>query len=411
MSRNCVFLAATFAILQSASAAAQSDTITIHADRALDGTGNVWRNVTISVHDGKIIGVRRGGSKRRATYELGGLTLLPGLIDAHSHLSWDFNSAGRLHTSQDGDTPAQEILAEETNAKTTLLAGITTVQSPGSPQDSIVRRRIASGAIPGPRLLTSLEPLSDSRLSPDSLRTIVRTRKAEGADIIKIFASRSIREGGAATMSPDQLSAICSEAKTLGLRTLVHAHSVESMNRSIDAGCTQIEHGVFATPEVLNEMAARGTYFDPQCGLVFQNYLDNRSKYLGIGNFTDSAFAAMQRAIGLAQSALKLALATPGLKVLFGTDAVAGSHGRNVEELVCRVQRTGQSPMAAIISATSLNAKAMGLGAELGRLEKGYDADIIAVDGDPSRDITALRRVLFAMKGGTEYRFDARQRK
>ena len=119
----------------------------------------------------------------------------------------------------------------------------------------------------------------------------------------------------------------------------------------------------------------------------------------------------MQRAIGLAQSALKLALATPGLKVLFGTDAVAGSHGRNVEELVCRVQRTGQSPMAAIISATSLNAKAMGLGAELGRLEKGYDADIIAVDGDPSRDITALRRVLFVMKGGKEYRFDAPPKK
>jgi imidazolonepropionase-like amidohydrolase len=385
-------------------AAAQSKTITIHADRAIDGTGHSLRNVTVAVRGGKIVSVRRGSPKAKADYELGTLTLLPGLIDAHTHLAWYFNKAGRLHTSQDGDSPQDEIRAEEANADTTLLAGFTTVQSPGSPQDKDIRDRIASGAIPGPRLLTSLEPLGDARLSPDSLRAIVRTRKAEGADIIKIFASKSIREGGAATMSLNQLSAICGAAKTLHLRTLVHAHSVESMNRAIDAGCTQIEHGVFATPEVLRKMAARGTYFDPQCGLVFQNYLDNRSKYLGIGNFNDSAFAAMERAIVLAQSAMRLAFETPHLIVLFGTDAVAGSHGRNAEELVCRVQRTGQSPMAAITSATSLNAMAMGLGDELGRIAAGYDADLIAVDGDASRDITALRRVRFVMKGGKVYR-------
>jgi imidazolonepropionase-like amidohydrolase len=411
MNRSCVFFAATFALLQSASAAAQSDTITIHADRALDGTGNVWRNVTISVHDGKIIAVRRGGSKPRVTYELGGLTLLPGLIDAHAHIAWYFNKAGRLHTSQDGDTPADEIRAEDVNANTTLLAGFTTIQSPGSPQDKDVRDRIAGGAVPGPRLITSLEPISDSRLSPDSLRAIVRTRKSEGADFIKIFASRSIRDGGAATMAPEQMAAICGEANKLRLRTLVHAHSTESINRSVDAGCTQIEHGVFATPEVLRKMARRGTYFDPQCGLVFHNYLDNRPKYEGIGNYNEAGFAAMQRAIPLAVAAFRRALATPGLKVVFGTDAVAGAHGRNAEDLVCRVNEGEQKPMAAIISATSLNAKAMGLGAEIGRLEKGYDADIIAVDGDPSRDITALRRVQFVMKGGKEYRFDAPPKK
>jgi imidazolonepropionase-like amidohydrolase len=141
MNCKCLFLVATLAVTQSVSATAQSDTITIHADRALDGTGGVWRNVTISVHDGKITGIRRGGLKRRVTYDLGNVTLLPGLIDAHSHLSWYFNSGGRLHTSRDGDTPAQEILAEEANAKTTLLAGITTVQSPGSPSRDITALR------------------------------------------------------------------------------------------------------------------------------------------------------------------------------------------------------------------------------------------------------------------------------
>ena len=266
-----------------------------------------------------------------------------------------------------------------------------------------MRDRIAAGAIPGPRLLTSLEPLSDEGLSPDSLRALVRARKAEGADIIKIFASKSIREGGEATMSREQMAAMCGEANALGLRTLVHAHSTESMNRAIDAGCTQIEHGVFADNEVLRKMAARGTYFDPQCGLIFHNYLDNRAKYEGIGNYNEAGFAAMQKAIPLAQEMFRRAVAIPNLKIVFGTDAVAGAHGRNAEELVCRVQEGGQSAMAAITSAASLAAEAMRMGSHLGRVAVGYDADLIAVEGNPAADITALRRVRFVMKAGKVY--------
>jgi imidazolonepropionase-like amidohydrolase len=389
-----------------ARAQSRSDTIRIHAAHVLDGTGRSMGATTITVYGGRIVSIRSGGSRAKPDYELGSLTLFPGLIDAHAHIAWYFNKAGRLHTSQDGDTPADEIRAEEVNANATLLAGFTTIQSPGSPQDKDVRDRIASGAVPGPRLITSLEPISDSRLSPDSLRAIVRTRKSEGADFIKIFASRSIREGGAATMSPEQLVAICGEANKLGLRTLVHAHSTESMNRSIDARCAQIEHGVFATPAVLRKMARRGTYFDPQCGLVFHNYLDNRPKYEGIGNYNEAGFSAMQRAIPLAIAAFRRAMATPGLKIVFGTDAVAGAEGRNAEDLVCRVNEGEQKPMAAIVSATSLNAQSLRMGKELGRIAKGYDADLIAVDGDPSKDITAVRRVRFVMKGGKVYRFD-----
>jgi imidazolonepropionase-like amidohydrolase len=153
-------------------------------------------------------------------------------------------------------------------------------------------------------------------------------------------------------------------------------------------------------------MAERGTYFDPQCGLVFHNYLDNRAKYEGIGNYNEAGFAAMEKAIPLAEAGVRKALATPGLKLVFGTDAVAGAHGRNAEELICRVRRAGQDPTDAIASATSRAAESLGLGASLGRIAVGYAADLVATDGDPSREIEALRRVRFVMRDGTIYRHE-----
>jgi len=137
---------------------------------------------------------------------------------------------------------------------------------------------------------------------------------------------------------------------------------------------------------------------------VFRNYLDNREHYLGIGNYNDAGFAAMESAMPTAVSAVRRALATPGLKVVFGTDAVAGAHGRNVEELVCRVEQAGQKPVDAVVSATSRGAEALGLEKEIGAIAPGLQADLIAVEGDPSRDITALRRVVFVMRGGRVYR-------
>jgi len=385
--------------------AAQTTPVTIRAGRLIDGHGGVIENATIVVQEGRISRVDRGTS-RGTGYDLSHYTVLPGLIDAHAHLSWYFNRSGRYHTPNDGDTPVQSMLAMTANAFATLTSGVTTIQSPGSPEDKDLRDFIANGGTPGPRVLTSLQPISSPRFTPDSLREIVRRRKADGADFIKVFASQSIRDGGTQTLSQEQLDAICGEAKAQGLRTLVHAHSAESMRASTLAGCTQIEHGVFATEEVLKLMAERGTYFDPQCGLVFRNYLDNRAKYEGIGNYNEAGFAAMEKAIPLAVAALKRARATPGLKIVWGTDAVAGAHGRNVEDLICRVQDGGQPPMEAITSATSLGAEALGLGNQIGRIAPGYQADLIAVEGDPSKDITALRRVVFVMKGGRVYRWD-----
>lgn len=234
----------------------------------------------------------------------------------------------------------------------------------------------------------------------------MRQRKADGADAIKIFASKSIRERGTTTMSPEQLGALCGEAKALGLRTLVHAHSEESIRFAVLAGCSQIEHGIFATPEVLRLLADRGTYFEPQCGLIFRNYLENRAAYNGIGNYNDEGFAAMERALPMAANVIRQASATPGLKLIWGTDAVAGAHGREVEDLICRVREGGQPAPAAIASATSLAAEALGLGHDIGSIAKGYRADIIATAGDPTQDIESLRRVTFVMQDGRVHRVD-----
>src|SRR5438094_372983 len=200
--------------------------------------------------------------------------------------------------------------------------------------------------------------------------------------------------------SEEQLAAICSEAKQVGLRTVVHAYGPSVRMASL-AGCTEVEHGLYASDADLRLLAERGTYFDPQAGLVLQNYLDNKSHYLGIGNYTETAFETMQKVLPEFQELFRHAIRTRGLKVIFGTDAVAGAHGRNAEEFLYRVQTCGQEPMDALVSANSLAAEALGLRDRVGSLAAGLDADIIALDGDPLKDITAVRRVVFVMKGGT----------
>ncbi len=380
----------------------------VRAAELIDGAGAVRRNVDVLVQDGRIVSVSSRGTVPAGArlVDLGDRTLLPGLIDAHAHPSWYFNRAGRLHTGNDGDTPAQSLAALAANAWLTLQAGFTTIQSPGANADADVRDAINSNGLAGPRILTSLEPLTDRSGGPDSLRALIRQRKAQGADFIKLFASASIRDGGAQTMTDSQLVAACGEARSQGLRTIVHAHSAAAVLAATRAGCTEIEHGVFVTRDVLDSMAARGTFFDPQCSLVFRNYLDNRAHYEGIGNYNEAGFAAMERAIPLAAAAIRLALTVPNLRMLYGTDAVAGAHGHNAEDLVCRVESAGETPMHALMSATSVNAEALGLGAAVGRVAPGFAADLIATDGDPLRNIEAIRSVSFVMIGGHIVRND-----
>jgi len=224
--------------------------------------------------------------------------------------------------------------------------------------------------------------------------------------VIKIFASASIRDGGKQTMSDAQLQAVCGEANRLGMRTMVHAHSPESIKASVNAGCQQIEHGVFATDEVLKLMADKGVYFDPNVGVVLQNYLRNRAKYEGIGNYNAEGFNYMEKGLKLNEDMIKRAVATPRLMLVNGTDAVAGAHGHNADEIVERVRQGGQKPMDAIVSATSLSAKSMRLDKTVGTLASGFEADIVGLDGDPLADITAVTRVAFVMKGGKVYKND-----
>jgi imidazolonepropionase-like amidohydrolase len=371
--------------------------VVLKATTLLDGRGGVQKNAVVVVSGSRIVQVGGTPPAGALTIDLEGLTLTPGLIDTHSHILWHFNK-GRL--AADDEPPAQAAYHAARNAELTLDAGFTTIQSPGSPEDKFLRDAIAEGEIPGPRIRTSLQPLSEESGPPEKLRELVRERKAQGADLIKLFASKSIREGGAQTMTDAQLEAACSEAKSLGLRTLVHAHSAESAKAASLAGCTTIEHGVFVTDEVFDLMASRGTYYDPNIGLVLQNYLENKEKFLGIGNYTEEGFASMEKAVGIALETFKRALRHKDLKIVYGTDAVAGAHGRNYEEFLVRVQKGGMDPGAAIVSATSLSAESMGMGGEIGSIAPQMQADMVAFRGNPLTDPTAVSRAVFVMKGG-----------
>jgi imidazolonepropionase-like amidohydrolase len=310
----------------------------------------------------------------------------PGMIDVHSHLGWHFDKDGRYAARR--GTPAEEILYSAENAYVTLMAGFTTIQSPARPTTSNCAMRSRAGSSRA-RVLTSIRQINEGSGRP--------TRFAEGSATEERRRGRrqDLRVGQhsrrrQADDDRAQLEAVCGEAKTQGLRTMVHAHSPESIKASVDAGCDQIEHGVFADESTLKLMADKGVYFDPNVGVVLQNYLRNKAKYLGIGNYNEEGFAYMEKGLGLNATMIKKAVATPNLKMVLGTDAVAGAHGHNADEIVERVRQGNQKPMDAIASATSLAAKSMRLDKTIGTLAAGYEADLVGLDGDPLTDITAV---------------------
>jgi len=377
--------------------------IVIAADTLFDGKGQVLRNTRIVVEGSKIVAVDPKAGP--VDYDLRGLTTMPGWIDAHVHITWIFGKDGKNGGA--GSTPDEVAQQHANNARVTLLAGFTTVQSVGSPADLLLRDKINRGEIIGPRILTSAQPLfgqGEQTGTPDQIREYVRAQKEAGADLIKIFAAGGPTRS-APILSQPQLDAACDEAGKLGLRTLVHAYG-PAVRMAIAAGCSQIEHGVGATDDDLKLMASKGISLDPQAGLVWENYLLNKQKFVGTPNYpaTLEAFASMEKLIPLYHQFFEQVLKIPGLKILFGTDALAGSHGRNAEEFIDRVRDCGVDPMTAMVSANSLNAAALKLDDQIGSIAPGRQADIIALDGDPLKDITAVRRVVFVMKGGVVYK-------
>jgi imidazolonepropionase-like amidohydrolase len=384
--------------LLSGTLVAQSKPEVLQASTLFDGKGQVLHNTRIVVQDGKI--VRIDAKAGPVTYNLTGLTVMPGWIDTHTHIDWHFGPDGKLAGRDSGESPEQAAKAIDENARKTLLAGFTTIQNVGNPNDKALQERIDSGETPGPRILTSLQPIADAKLTPDEIRETVDARKQQGADLIKVFASTGLCSGGKQTMSQEQMNAACAEAKQQGLRTVVHAFG-HAVGISADAGCNSIEHGIGASEDDLKAIAQHGAFFDPQVGLVFQNYLDNREHY---PNLNHSCLDQLKDAMPQAAKLLQEAMTIKGLKIVFGTDAVAGAAGRNAEEFISRVRDGHQPAMDAMVSAQSLAAESLHMQAQIGSIAPGLQADIIALDGDPTKDITAVRRVVFVMKGGKVFR-------
>jgi imidazolonepropionase-like amidohydrolase len=402
-----LLVALTAAPPAAAQVASPAEPIVLIPDRVFDGRGGVVEGRAVVLRSGRIerlvdaegldedLNLR--GVRRLA---LPGLSLLPGLIDTHVHIAWSFGLDGRTLTAASPETVEQRVLLAAENAARTLRGGVTTVQSLGDELDLTLRDMIARGNLAGPRILTSAGAITDPELTPEDLRAAVRDFAQRGADVIKVFASASIRVGGTPTLSQEQLDAICGEARAAGLRTVVHAHSSESARRVAMAGCTGVEHGALLDRATLELLAERGVFYDPNIDLVLRNYFENEERFLGVGSYTAEGFAQMRAAVPKALETFRTALTVEGLRMVFGTDALAGAHGRNVEELIYRIERGGQPVLDAITSATSLAAESLDMGSEIGTVAPGFVADLIAIEGDPRQDPAALSRVRLVLENG-----------
>jgi len=375
--------------------------VVILTAHALDGHGGTLENAHIGVADGKITSLSAppGGM----VIDLRRYTVMPGWIDTHVHLDSHWDRTGRIAT--ESEPPMETAIGIAAAAWDTLMGGFTTVQTVGDPSEKPLRDAIRDHGFPGPRVLTSLGwVVGTAETTPDELREMVRERKAQGADLIKIFASSSQRVGATPTLTEAQLKILCDEARAVGLRSMVHAYRSQ-VAAAARAGCGQIEHATYATREELQVAADAGTYISPQVGLVVQNYIEEKARYLGVGNYTEEGMQIMHRDMHYDFELCSLAAQLPSAKLVFSTDATAGAHGRNAEEFIGRVEYCGQTPMAALVSAQQVAAEALGMADQLGRLAPGYQADIIALDGDPLKDMTAVQRVVFVMRGGVVYKW------
>lgn len=381
--------------------------VVLKAGTLLDGKGGSLRDATILVEGSKIASVG-SESAEGVTYDLSDLTVMPGWIDTHVHIGTHMESNDRFHglASEIDETPSRYVLYGAANAYAHLMAGFTTVQSLGAlPGRALLDRElrdwIAEGN-PGARILVAIGMIRSSTGSPEEIREFVRNSVAEGADVVKLFATASIREGGKQTMSDEQIQAACQEAKALGKRSVVHAQGANGARAAVLAGCTTIEHGNALTDEVLDLMVENGTFYDPQF-LLLDYYLGNKPKFVGIDNYTKEGFEFMDKGRSIGLDTFRRALAKH-VKIVFGSDALGGLHGKNQEEFVYRVRDGGQDPMDAIVSATSLAAESLGLERQLGTLASGMQADIIATAGNPIEDIKNVENVVFVMKGGRVYK-------
>jgi imidazolonepropionase-like amidohydrolase len=415
-----VMLMTCWAFGQSANTPA-SRRVVIRAGHILDvKTGNMLSGQAIVIEGDKIVSVGPAADAKLSpatqTIDLPNATVLPGLIDAHTHLTFDPANLGYEGL---GISYPREALIGARNARVTLEAGFTTVRNVGAGgySDVALRDAINAGDVPGPRMLVSGPALGitgghcdDNLLAPqfhatelgvadgvDAVRHKVRENIKYGADLIKICATGGVMSKGddpnASQYTREEMKAIIEEAHRLGRKVAAHAHGAEGVSWASDAGVDSIEHGHLMDDSSIATLKKNGTYIVPTLYLM-----DWNRENLGKRNAPDYVVRKMQAVSAVGQDTLKKAFAA-GVKVAFGTDAAVYPHGLNAHEFAVYV-RLGMSPLQAIQTATIHGADLLGWSSKIGTLEAGKWADLIAVDGDPLKDVTTLERVKFVMKGG-----------
>ncbi|HEX8119267.1 MAG TPA: amidohydrolase family protein, partial [Pyrinomonadaceae bacterium] len=310
------------------------------------------------------------------------------------------------------DGPDETLVFAKENARATLLSGITTARDLGGDSRVVTRLRdgINRGETDGPRLLVSGDPLTSSVLRgvPDNdrddrirrVREFVRARVAEGVDVIKVF--EGVDEAGRPVFNAQEIAAAVEEAARAGLRVAVHAHEAAAVKAAVRGGCASVEHGSFLDDEAVRELAKRHVALVPTLYLP-THYLENRERFVAFDPFTWSFFERL-RAGNLANAARAK---KGGVWIVSGSDAVAGLHGNNPREIIWLV-KAGLTPAEALRAATVDAATLLGLEGKVGEIKPGAFADLVAVPGDPTKDIDAVEHVLFVMKGGKVVKAEAR---
>jgi imidazolonepropionase-like amidohydrolase len=406
--------------------------VVLKAARLIDGTGAApITNAVVIVSDNKITAVGSAGSVRipsgAKVIDLGNVTLLPGFIDAHTHL------IGRVLGDPEGETSAVRdfdsfgAMLGVLHARDTLMAGFTSVRNVGASgrfDDMALRKAINEGWVPGPRMETAghaigitgghcdengfkpgllqLGPMDGVANGPEEIRAAVRYQIKYGADVIKTCATGGVlSEGdavGATQYSFEELRALVEEANKLDRKVAAHAHGLEGIKLAVRAGVSSIEHGSFLDEEAAQMMVARGTFLVPT--LMAGEAVERAAK--------NGILKGLRAQKGLAAAeamrrGIKIAVANK-VQIALGTDAGVIPHGTNAREFVLLVEWGGMSPMDAIIAGTMNGAKLLGWDKNLGSITVGKWADIVAVSGDPLKDIHNMEKVVFVMKNGLVYR-------
>jgi imidazolonepropionase-like amidohydrolase len=415
-------------------APAQAAPTTIHAGRLIAVPGQPVRGPsTIVVDNGRIVSVTEGLARIEpgAPYiDLTGRTVLPGLIDSHVHLDSDRGGEQELLGKVRDDHPLQAFEAQMNGMKT-LRAGFTTVRNLGDDGGITLALRdaIKRGWVQGPRILDAADSISttgghmDGRGalndemttreperenlcdSVESCRRVVRRQIDRGADVIKFATTGGVNSGtGLATrMFDDEARALVETAHAYGRKVAVHAHGADGIRLALRAGADSIEHGTVMDDEIVRTMKRQGTYYVPTLSTV-NGYLERLAK--DPNAYTPDVRKQIDWRIGITgQSLLKAVPA--GVRIAFGTDAGVSKHGRNADEFELMV-KYGMTPVEAIKAATVNAADLLGLASEIGTIEPGKSADIIAVAGDPLADVTVLKRVDFVMARGEVVKTPAR---